>query len=70
MLNMNFTVSSRELLRKSSPLYSLISSHSILPILENFLFSLEDGELTLTASDLHNTIVHSLKTESSKGNGK
>lgn len=47
-----FTIGSDTLLKELRKLKSLIPSNPIIPILENFLFEIEDGILRITASDL------------------
>jgi DNA polymerase-3 subunit beta len=49
---MKFTVPSSELLKKLQTANGAISSNPVLPILEDFLFTLSDGELIITATDL------------------
>ena len=44
-------------------------SSNVLPILDNFLFEINDGELTITATDLQTSMTTTLKVES-KENGK
>jgi DNA polymerase-3 subunit beta len=54
---MKFSVSSSELLKKLSLANGVIGTNTVLPILEDFLFSLEDNVLTITASNLETTII-------------
>ncbi|KPK85438.1 MAG: DNA polymerase III subunit beta [Bacteroides sp. SM23_62_1] len=54
---MKFVVSSTELLNHLQAVSRVISSKNTLPILDNFLFKLEDSELEITASDLETTLV-------------
>ena len=53
---MKFIVSSSELLKQLQILNGVINSSNTLPILDNFLFDLNQETLTLTASDLETTI--------------
>ena len=53
---MKFIVSSTYLLKQLQILGGVINSSNTLPILDNFLFELEDGELTVSASDLETTM--------------
>ena len=48
---MRFTVSSSALSSKLNMLVKVIGSKNSLPILENFLFQIGNGELNITASD-------------------
>lgn len=57
VLETQFVISSAILHRHTKALHSLISSNPIVPILENFCFSVTNGgELFLTSSDLYNTL--------------
>jgi DNA polymerase-3 subunit beta len=47
----------------------VISSKNTLPILDNFLFSLEDEVLEITASDLESTLITKLQLENTDGSG-
>ena len=49
---MKFIVSSAELLKHLSNINGVITTNPVVPILENFLFEIHDGLLTITASDL------------------
>ena len=53
---MKFVVSSTELLARLSSVSRVISSKNTIPILDNFLFVLKDGYLSITASDLETTL--------------
>ncbi|GAB1373811.1 DNA polymerase III subunit beta [Bacteroidales bacterium] len=53
---MKFVVSSTELLTRLQSVSRVISSKNSLPILDNFLFILKDGTLSITASDLETTL--------------
>lgn len=54
---MKFIVSSSVLLKNLMTINGVVATNPIVPILENFLFRIEDGTLTVTASDLQTTMV-------------
>ncbi len=60
---MKFVVSSTELLSRLQSINRVISTKNTLPILDNFLFSLKDGQLNITASDLETTFTTTLAIE-------
>ncbi len=65
---MKFIVSSTYLLKQLQVLGGVINSSNTLPILDNFLFELDQTKLTVSASDLETTMASSLDVESdSKG---
>lgn len=66
---MKFVVSSTELLSHLSAISKVINSKNTLPILDNYLFLLEDNRLTITASDLESTLITSLELENTIGTG-
>jgi DNA polymerase-3 subunit beta len=66
---MKFVVSSTELLSHLSAISKVINSKNTLPILDNYLFLLEDSRLTVTASDLESTLITSIELENTSGNG-
>ena len=66
---MKFVVSSMELLGHLQAISRVISSKNTLPILDNFLFSLEDGKLEITASDLESTLITQIQLENTEGTG-
>ncbi|HER07891.1 MAG TPA: DNA polymerase III subunit beta [Bacteroides sp.] len=66
---MKFVVSSMELLGHLQAISRVISSKNTLPILDNFLFSLEDGLLEITASDLESTLITQIQLENTDGSG-
>jgi DNA polymerase-3 subunit beta len=47
----------------------VINSKNTLPILDNYLFLLEDNRLTITASDLESTLITSLELDNTSGIG-
>lgn len=57
---MKFSVSSSELLKQLQMAGGLIGSNPVLPILEDFLFSISDNVLTITATDLETSITTSI----------
>ena len=60
---MKFVVSSIDLLNHLLALSRVISSKNTLPILDNFLFSLDGNVLEITASDLETTMLTSMTIE-------
>lgn len=66
---MKFVVSSTELLSHLSAISKVINSKNTLPILDNYLFLLEDNRLTITASDLESTLITGIELENTSGNG-
>ena len=66
---MKFSVSSSELLKQLQVAGGAIGSNPVLPILEDFLFEINDKILTISATDLETSIVTSLEVMSD-GNGK
>ncbi len=67
---MKFVVSSIELLSHLQSISRVISSKNTLPILDNFLFTLDGNDLEITASDLESTLVTKLKLENASKKGK
>lgn len=66
---MKFVVSSTELLNHLQAVSRVISSKNTLPILDNFLFKLEDSELEITASDLETTLVTKMNLQNASETG-
>ncbi len=60
---MKFVVSSSALLKLLTGLGGIIPTHPVVQILENFLFQLAPGQLTVTASDFETSIVATLPIE-------
>ncbi len=60
---MKFIVSSTSLLKQLQLLNGVLASSNTLPILDNFLFEVDNKQLTLTASDLETTITASMAVE-------
>ena len=63
---MKFIVSSSYLLKQLQVLGGIINNNNTLPILDNFLFSLDQKSLTVSASDLETTISSKLEVESTE----
>lgn len=66
---MRFIVSTSTLLKQLQAVNGASSSSTVLPILENFLFEIRDGILTISATDLQTSMTTSLTVES-KEEGK
>lgn len=71
---MRFIVSSSTLLKNLQLVGGIISSNTVMPILENFLFELKDNTLTITGCDLETMIKTRLDVQTELGgednNGK
>lgn len=61
---MKFIVSSSNLLKQIQMLNGVLNSSNTLPILDNFLFEIDKGTLTISASDLETTITTHITVES------
>ena len=66
---MTFNISSTKLLKQLQMLSGVLQSSNTLPILDNFLFEIGDGELTISASDLETTMTTRLEANT-KEKGK
>lgn len=66
---MKFIISSGYLLKQLQNISGVLSSNVSLPILDDFLFDITGGDLTVFASDLDNTVSIGLNVES-KSKGK
>ena len=66
---MKFVVSSSDLLSHLQAISRVISSKNTLPILDNFLFKLEDSQLEITASDLESTFITRMTLENASEPG-
>lgn len=64
MPDMKFSVSSSELLKQLQIAGGAIGSNPVLPILEDFLFSISNNKLTITASDLETSILTEMEVAS------
>lgn len=58
---MKFSVSSSELLKRLQMAGGAIASNPVLPILEDFLFSISDNKLSIAATDLETSITTDLE---------
>ncbi|MFZ9028180.1 MAG: DNA polymerase III subunit beta [Crocinitomicaceae bacterium] len=67
---MNFVISSGTLLKHLQGISGVLSTSNTLPILDNFLFEINDGQLTVSASDLETTMRTSMELKESKEDGK
>jgi len=61
---MKFIVSSSHLLKQLSLIKGVLTANPVVPILENFLFDLEEGKLTVTSSDLQTSMIVEVDVES------
>ena len=61
---MNFIVSSSALLKELLKINGVVTANPVVPILENFLFEIENKTLKVTASDLQTSIVAELEVGS------
>jgi DNA polymerase III subunit beta len=66
---MKFVVSSTELLAHLQLVGRVISNKNTLPILDNFLFNLDNNQLVITASDLESTLISKMSIENYDGTG-
>jgi len=66
---MKFIVSSSQLLKQLQHIAGVINSNTVLPILEDFLFEVEEGKLTVVATDLETVMRIRLDIEA-KESGK
>lgn len=66
---MRFIVSSGSLLKNLQSISGIISANNILPILESFLFLVEDNRLTVVSTDLETTMKVRMDVQSTE-NGK
>ena len=64
---MKFIVSSSVLLKNLLNINGVVATNPIVPILENFLFRIEEGTLTVTASDLQTTMTTQIPVDASEG---
>jgi DNA polymerase-3 subunit beta len=60
---MKFIVSSSALLKQLQSINGVVTNNPVVPILENFLFEIEPGKLTITASDLETSMITELPIE-------
>ena len=67
---MKFILSSLKLLKAIQALSGVINSNNTLPILDDFLFSISEDELKITASDLETTMTVSIQPDLVEGTGE
>lgn len=67
---MNFIISSSTLLKNLQNISGVLNTNNSLPILDNFLFELSNGELTISASDLENTMKTTVRPDEAKEDGR
>ncbi len=67
---MKFIINSQALLKKLQLLSGVINSNNTLPILDDFLFELEDTTLRITATDLETTLIMTLEPSMADEPGK
>lgn len=60
---MKFVVSSTALLKQLTALNGVITTNPVVPILENFLFEVTNGKLTVIASDLQTSMITEIAVE-------
>ena len=60
---MKFIVNSSYLLKQLNAINGVITTNPVVPILENFLFEIAGGTLTITASDLQTSMMTELEVE-------
>ncbi len=63
---MKFIVSSANLLKQLNAINGVITTNPVVPILENFLFEIEEGNLTITASDLQTSMITEMPIEANE----
>ncbi|MDY6436414.1 MAG: DNA polymerase III subunit beta [Bacteroidales bacterium] len=67
---MKFILSSLKLLKAVQALSGVINSSNTLPILDDFLFEINEDELKITASDLETTMTVNIKPDMVEGKGQ
>ncbi len=67
---MKFIVSSGLLQKHLQQISGVLNSTSALPILDNFLFVVDKGNLTISASDMDSTMTTSMPINETKSGGK
>lgn len=60
---MKFIVTSTALLKQLQNINGVITTNPVVPILENFLFEISKGKLTITASDLQTSMITQMEVE-------
>ena len=66
---MKFIISSSLLLKNLQAILGVINSNNTLPILDDFLFDLNEDSLTITSSDLETTMSVTIKTDKAEEPG-
>lgn len=66
LATMNFVVSSTNLLKHLQSVSGVLTTNNTLPILDNFLFQVEEDTLTVAASDLETTMQTRLSIEANE----
>ena len=61
---MNFIISSSDLLKSLQVLGTILNTNNTLPILDNFLFEIDNNKLNITSSDLETSLSTKLSIES------
>ena len=61
---MKFIVSSSSLYKELQILSGVINSTNTIPILDNFLFEVDNNKLTISSSDLESTMTSEIDIES------
>src|SRR4051812_43170687 len=67
---MKFIVSSGQLQKQLQQVGGVLNNSNTVPILNNFLFILEKGTLTISASDMESTMTTAISVQDSKDGGK
>jgi len=67
---MRFIVSTSTLLKQLQSVSGALSNSTVLPILENFLFEIKKGTLTISATDLQTSMTTSLSLNEAKDDGR
>lgn len=67
---MKFNVSSKTLYNFVSSVSKIINAKNTMPILNNFLFILDDGLLTIKAADMENSLVGRVMVSDAEGSGR
>ncbi len=67
---MKFIINSQALLKKLQYLNGVINSNNTLPILDDFLFELDESTLRITATDLETTLIMTLEPSMADESGK
>lgn len=60
---MKFYINSSSLLKQLQAISGALSNNTVLPILENFLFEIKDGNLTISATDLQTSMTTNMTVD-------